>query len=129
MPYDPVGSGSPYYGSGFVNFDRYLNEPNIGWGFNVLKEDIEQPKSEEYWQQTPEFDEWITNRAGAERGQELTDYKSAWDEAHKPPPEEEDTTGGSETDKVWDVPKTREEILEEKREAANRQRYPNRLTP
>jgi hypothetical protein len=86
MPYDPVGSGSPYFGSGFVNFDRYLNEPNIGWGYNVLKENIEQPKSEEYWLQTPEFDEWITTRAGVEKEPELTAYKSAWDEAHKPPP-------------------------------------------
>lgn len=29
---DPVGSGNPYYGSGFTNLDRYLSDQNLAWG-------------------------------------------------------------------------------------------------
>jgi hypothetical protein len=37
MPYDPnqndpVGSGNPYYGSGFTNFDNFLQKQNLDWG-------------------------------------------------------------------------------------------------
>lgn len=32
LPSDPLGSGNPYRGSGFTNFDKYLQADNVQWG-------------------------------------------------------------------------------------------------
>ena len=60
FPTDPVGSGDPYQGTGFTNFDRYLQEQNVQWG-------AEQPKLFEQGQAydtNPAFDNWMINASG-----------------------------------------------------------------
>ena len=38
LPSDPLGSGDPYKGSGFTNFDKYLQDENIKWGAGEARE-------------------------------------------------------------------------------------------
>jgi hypothetical protein len=57
---DPVGSGNPYQGSGFTNFDRYLNEQNINWG-------AQQPAMIEQgddYTNDPSYDNWMIEASG-----------------------------------------------------------------
>jgi hypothetical protein len=56
------GTGSPYYGSGFTNFDRYLQDTNLDWG---AKQNALIPSSNDWAMQTP-FDNWMINRAHPE---------------------------------------------------------------
>ena len=56
------GTGNPYYGSGFTNFDRYLQDTNLDWG---AKQNALVPASNDWSMQTP-FDNWMINRAHPE---------------------------------------------------------------
>jgi hypothetical protein len=56
-PTDPVGSGNPYFGSGFTNFDRYLQQQNVDWG----REQTENAPATNQWSQPNTFDNWMIN--------------------------------------------------------------------
>lgn len=56
----PVGSGNPYWGSGFTNFDRFLQDPNVQWG----------AEQTDYFSQPDNYDEgvaisnWLIDASG-----------------------------------------------------------------
>lgn len=59
-PLDPVGSGSPYYGSGFTSLDRYLNPQSVGWGGR-------QPSyytQGNDWEVGPAYHNWLIDVSG-----------------------------------------------------------------
>ena len=55
-----IGSGNPYFGSGFTNFENFLQPENIDWG---RSQNQMVPASNDWSQQTP-FDNWMINRGG-----------------------------------------------------------------
>ncbi len=61
MPYDPgtgmsyVGTGNPYYGSGFTNFDKYLQQQNLDWG--AQQNAFINPTDE--YDRTQDFNNWM----------------------------------------------------------------------
>lgn len=57
---DSVGSGNPYYGSGFVSLDRYLQKPNIDWG----AEQSAYLQAGDLWSESPDFGNWMIDVSG-----------------------------------------------------------------
>jgi len=60
FPTDTVGSGDPYQGTGFTNFDRYLQEGNVEWG-SKQPSAVHQGQS---YDTNPAFDNWMINASG-----------------------------------------------------------------
>lgn len=55
-----VGTGNPYFGSGFMNFDRYLQDENIDWG---AEQSGPMQNTNSDWTSGNEFNNWMINRA------------------------------------------------------------------
>jgi hypothetical protein len=58
-----VGSGNPYYGSGFTNFDRYLQQSNVDWG----AQQAEPVQDSNDWSMKTGFDNWMIGAGKPQR--------------------------------------------------------------
>lgn len=86
-----IGSGNPYFGSGFTNFENFLQPENIDWG---KSQNQMVPASNDWSQQTP-FDNWMINRGGG--GPKAATPDLPLDDVTKPPMQTLPSQGNSGT--------------------------------
>jgi len=77
-----VGTGNPYYGSGWTNFDKFLNDTNLGWG--AEQSDYNYGGTE--FDSGVNFNNYLTQRAHPE-----------WEYGNNAPPEQPATSPGEGT--------------------------------
>lgn len=82
--YDPgsVGSGSPYAGSGFTNFDQFMQPENVNWGAQQPGYSIQ---GDDY-SVNPNLDNWMIN-AGGRQGFPVEAPPPEVVQPYVPPPE------------------------------------------
>jgi hypothetical protein len=69
--WNDIGSGNPYSGSGFANFDRFMQPENIQWGASQPQEGYEYPGTD--WSLQTPYDEWMINLGNNAKTDEPTE--------------------------------------------------------